>query len=314
MRAMNSLGFDDLQLFARLAALGSLSAVARERGVPVSQVSRRLRQIEAACGARLVHRNTHGLQLSAEGHTLLGYCQRLAGTLDELAAEFAGHSGQPRGLVRVAASSAIAQTQLLPSLPSLHQAHPLLQVDLVVGDALADLAREGIDIAIRTAQTLPDTLVARPLGLLGRALYAAPAYLAQAGMPHSPDALQQHRLITNSAVPALNHWPFTVDGQPVQRLAEGFWRANDTGGVLAMAVQGLGIARLATLAAQPLVQQGRLVPVLAELVDLQPVPIVAITASSRQRLPKIRACLDHWAQWFQQAATPPGPPAPVGGG
>src|SRR5678816_4441048 len=68
--AMDSLGFDDLRLFSRVAALGTLSAVARERDVPVSQVSRSLSRIEKACGARLIHRSTHGLALTAEGQTL----------------------------------------------------------------------------------------------------------------------------------------------------------------------------------------------------------------------------------------------------
>jgi DNA-binding transcriptional LysR family regulator len=39
---MRDLNFDDMHLFARLADLGMLSAVARERDVPVSQVSRAL--------------------------------------------------------------------------------------------------------------------------------------------------------------------------------------------------------------------------------------------------------------------------------
>ena len=86
---MDALGFDDLKLFARVAALGTLSAVARERDAPVSQVSRALSRIEKACGARLIHRSTHGLALTVEGETFLAYCQRLMATLDELEGEFA---------------------------------------------------------------------------------------------------------------------------------------------------------------------------------------------------------------------------------
>jgi DNA-binding transcriptional LysR family regulator len=79
---MDTLAFDDLKLFARVAALGSLSAAARERDVPVSQVSRALSRIEKTCGARLVHRSTHGLSLSAEGETFLEHCHRITGALD----------------------------------------------------------------------------------------------------------------------------------------------------------------------------------------------------------------------------------------
>lgn len=295
---MDALGLDDFKLFARVAALGTLSAVARERDVPVSQVSRALSRIEKTCGARLIHRSTHALALTPEGETFLAYSQRLLATTEELQGEFANKAQAPSGLVRVAASTVIAQYLLVPSLPVLEQRHPQLRVELEVSDRLADMAREGIDIAIRTTAALPDTMVARHIGSLGRALYAAPAYLARAGLPRQPDDLRQHRLIANSASTHLNVWPFVVEGQPLRFAAEGWWRTNDTGMAAAMVLQGLGIGRLATVAADPLVREGRLVPVLAEMVDPQPIPIYAVTAAARQRLPKLRACIDLWAEWF----------------
>jgi DNA-binding transcriptional LysR family regulator len=295
---MHTLAFDDLRLFARVAALGSLSAVARERDVPVSQVSRALARIEQRCGARLMHRSTHGLALTPEGGTFLGYCERLIGTLDELEGDFSARSEVVRGRVRVAASTVLARYQLLPSLAGLHALHPELRVDLEVADRQADMARDGIDIAIRSASDVPETMIARQIGRLGRALYAAPSYLAQAGTPQHPDELRQHTLIANSAAPHLNHWPFARDDQAWKLAIDGHWRANDSGLTASMVLEGLGIGRLAVIVAEPLVLQGRLLPVLADWVDAQPIPIVAVTASNRQRLPKIRACLTYWTEWF----------------
>lgn len=297
---MKELAFDDLQLFARVAELGTLSAVARERDAPVSQVSRSLARIEKTCGARLIHRSTHGLSLTPEGAIFLDYCQRLCGTLDELEGEFASKTREASGLVRVAVSSVIAQYQLLPSLQGLVQRHPQLRLALEVSDRLTDMARDGIDIAIRTSVNLPETAVARQIGTLGRALYATPGYLASAGTPTHPDDLRQHRLITNSAVTQLNHWPFLSDGKRTMVVADGQLRANDTNMVASMTLEGLGIARLSTISAVPLVRQKRLVPVLADHVDPQPMPIYAVTAGARHRLPKIKACIDYWADWFKR--------------
>lgn len=297
---MKELAFDDLQLFARVAELGTLSAVARERDAPVSQVSRSLARIEKTCGARLIHRSTHGLSLTPEGAIFLDYCQRLCGTLDELEGEFASKSREASGLVRVAVSSVIAQYQLLPSLQGLVQRHSQLRLALEVSDRLVDMARDGIDIAIRTSVNLPETAVARRIGTLGRALYATPGYLASAGTPTHPDDLRQHRLITNSAVTQLNHWPFLSDGKRTVVVADGQLRANDTNMVASMTLEGLGIARLSTISAVPLVRQKRLVPVLADHIDPQPMPIYAVTAGARHRLPKIKACIDYWADWFKR--------------
>jgi DNA-binding transcriptional LysR family regulator len=295
---MRDLQFDDMHLFTRVADLGTLSAVARERDVPVSQVSRSLARIEKACGARLIHRSTHGLSLTAEGQTFRDYCNRMTITLDELEGEFASKSSEVSGLVRVAASTVVAQYQLVPSLEGLGARHPRLRVELEVGDRLADMARDGIDIAIRTVSNLPDTVIARQIGTLGRALYAAPSYAKAFGLPAHPDALKEHRLITNSAVTVLNEWPFVTQGKPFLVAAEGHWRTNDTNMAATMVLNGLGIGRLATLVGDVLVGRKLLVPVLEEFVDPRPVPVYAMTAGGRHRLPKIKACIDYWAEWF----------------
>lgn len=296
---MDGLTFDDLKLFARVASMGTLSAVARERDVPVSQVSRALARIEKTTGVKLMHRSTHALALTPEGETFLDYCHRITGSLDELEGEFSAKTREASGVVRVAASTVMAQYRVLPSLPGLHARHPRVQVELEVSDRLADLARDGIDIALRTSSgPLPDTVVARQIGTHGRALYATAGYLAEAGVPQHPDELAQHRLVTNSAATNLNLWPFVADGRSLTVQAHGFWRTNDTAVAANMVLMGLGIGRLSTIAAAPLVKQGRLVPVLPALVDQQPSPVYAVTAGTRHRLPKIKACIDYWVEWF----------------
>jgi DNA-binding transcriptional LysR family regulator len=107
-----------------------------------------------------------------------------------------------------------------------------------------------------------------------------------------------HALVTNSAVAPLNEWPFRVDGEERTFSARGTWRASDTGMAASMIVQGLGIGRVATLVGDPLVAQGLLVPVLAGFVDPKPAAVFAVTAPTRHRLPKIKACLDYWQEWF----------------
>ena len=295
---MRNLQFDEMALFARVAELGSLSAVARERDVPVSQVSRTLSRLEAACGARLMNRSTHGLSLTDEGRTFLDYSRRALDTIEELEGAFAERTGEPSGVVRVAASTVVAQYQLVPSLQGLAQRHPRLQIELEVGDRLLDMARDGIDISIRSSSALPDTVVARQIGTLGRALYASPSYAQERGLPRKPEDLASHTLITNSAVTMLNEWPFRVDGEAWTWPAQGQWRANDTNMAASMVLEGLGIGRLATLVGEALVHEKRLVRVLENYVNLNPSPVFAVTASGRHRLPKIRACIEYWAEWF----------------
>ena len=78
----------------------------------------------------------------------------------------------------------------------------------------------------------------------------------------------------------------------------GWCRSNDTNMCTTMVLQGLGIGRLATLVGDVLVRQQLLLPVLEKFVDQKPVAVHAVTAGTRHRLPKIKACLDYWTAWF----------------
>ncbi len=292
------MNLNDLKLFQRVAELGTLSAVARERDVAVSQISRSVSQLEAEHGVRLLRRTTHGLSLTAEGEVFLGYCRNITQTLDELDGEFASRTRDVRGVVRIAVSANVAQHVIVPGLPALTAKHPGLIVDLQVSDALVDMSRDGIDIAIRTGSTHTEEVVARQIGSHGRRLYATPAYLKKHGKPKHPDDLLAHRLITSSTTPRLNDWPFVIDGRRVVRTVHGHARASTTAVTQAMLLAGLGICRVHDLIAAPLVKRGELVEVLARFTDDQPVPVYAVMLPERHRLPKIKACVDFWATWL----------------
>ena len=305
------LQLDDVALFTRIAELGTLSAAARERDVPVSQVTRSLARLEAACGVRLLHRNTHGLSLTDEGDTFLAYSRRLLDTTAELSSELSGKINGPSGWVRVSVSPLMAQMVIAPSLPSLYARYPQLHIDICADDRLADMARDGIDIAVRTGAPHGENLAARQIGMNRRALYASPAYLATHGMPQHPDELAQHRLIGNSASPILNHWPLSAGGKPAELVVKGHTRSDNSAVLLTLVEQGVGIARINDVLAQPLVARGALVAVLPGYFESTDVPIYAVMLQERHRLPKVRACIDHWGHWLTQMSLKASSQAPA---
>ena len=302
------LQLDDVALFARIVELGTLSAAARERNAPVSQVTRALVRLEAACGARLLHRSTHGLSLTDEGAAVLAHGRRILDTAQELDSELSGRTGGPAGWVRISVSLVLAQAIIAPGLSALHDRHPRLHLDIAADDRMADMARDGIDIAIRTGTTHSDNLVARPIGVLTRSLYAAPAYIERHGLPR-----QAQRLSVALAVLPISRWRSRSSGwrgpdkAEHEFIVQGHTRTDNTAVVVALAQHGAGIARIVDLVAQPLVKIGALVPVLPAQFSTTPVTMFAVMLQERHRLPKIRACIDHWAQWMAQLA-----PAPAG--
>ena len=302
-----ALTLDDFMLFSRVADLRNLSAVARERDVPPSQVSRALARIEQACGARLVHRSTHGLSLTEEGDSVAAHGAQMLMLADALDAELDERRGEPSGLVRVATSAAFALV-LVATLQPLRERHARLRIEIAADDRLVDMARDGIDIAIRTGAPR-DGLVAREIGHHHRLLVAAPAYVARHGRPRHPDELNQHVLIANSVSPVINRWPFVVDGQRREVRVSGTLRSDNSGVTLAMALQGLGIARISSAVAAPMLAQGLLLALLEPYAERQSSPISAVMLAGRQRLPKVQVCVAHFAQWFSANSAAPAPAA-----
>ena len=293
-----NLQLDDVALFVRILELGSLSGVARERNVPVSQVTRALARLEKTCQARLLHRNTHGLSATDEGDDFLLHARRLLDTTAELQGTLSGRAGGPSGWVRLSVSAILAQAVIAPSLPDLYERYPGLHIDISADDRMVDMARDGIDVAIRTGSLVSDNVVARPIGQLTRSLYAAPSYVKRFGVPKNREALGQHRLLTNTTSPTLNRWASRRDA--VEVLARGHTRTDNTAVVVALLLSGVGIARIVDLVALPLVNSGALVRVLSHEFATDPVPMFAVMLQERHRLPKVRACIDHWADWLSR--------------
>ncbi|MBT0963857.1 LysR family transcriptional regulator [Denitromonas iodatirespirans] len=295
---MNQLSLDDFSLFIEIAAAGSLSTVARARNVVPSRISRALARIEAECALRLVHRSTHGLSLTDDGALFLDHARRVVEAQRQLQDELSDRSRSVSGRVCIGVGQLLAEHVLIPQLARLRVMHPRLSVDLHIDDRMASLAGEGIDIAVRAGVPPADTMIVRPLGTHGRALYAAPGYLDTHGTPRTPADLDDHTLISNLAAPQHNRWAFVIDGAPLTREVDGQVRANSSAAVVSLALAGAGIARLNDVLATAMVAQGRLRPVLGSYMAPSRHPIYAAILAERDRAPKIRATMDFLQRCF----------------
>ena len=295
---MKNLTLDDFTLFVEVAAAQSLSKVARARDVAASHVSRHFARIETECHLRLAHRTTHSLSLTDDGEVFLEYAHRIVNEHAQLRGSLTTRAQAVSGTVRIGVSQLFAQYVLIPRLAELRATHPSLHVDLHIDDRLVNMASEGIDIAVRAGVAPADTLIARNLGDHGRALYAAPAYLKKHGVPRLPADLQEHSLITNTAVAAHNRWQFLVKGQTIYQEVRGQVRVNSSAAVVALAVAGAGVGRIHDVVGKQMAAQGKLKPVLARYTGPQKYPVYAAILAERHRAPKIRATMDFLAICF----------------
>ena len=254
------LRFDDLQLFVRAADLGSLSAAARVMDMSPAVASAALKRIETQLGARLLARSTRSLRLNAEGEGFLEYARTALASLDEGRRLLARGQDQVSGVLQLSAPSDFGRNLLLPWLDEFQREHPQLTVRLLLGDRIADLFRQPVDIALRYGEPEDSSLVALPVAPNNRrVLCASPDYQARQGEPHQLEQLLQHNcLLYMLGTRVHDHWQFNDGKRELGLTVSGNRFSDDADVVRLWAIAGQGIAYKSWLDVAGDVQAGRL--------------------------------------------------------
>ena len=262
------LRFDDLQLFVRAADLGSLSAAARVMDMSPAVASAALKRIEAQLGSRLLARSTRSLRLTAEGEGFLEYARTALASLDEGRRVLARGQDEVSGVLQLSAPSDFGRNLLLPWLDEFQREHPQLTVRLLLGDRIADLFRQPVDIALRYGEPEDSSLVALPVAPDNRrVLCASPDYLARKGEPRQLEQLLQHNcLLYMLGTRVYDHWQFNDGKRELGLTVSGNRFSDDADVVRLWAVAGQGIAYKSWLDVAGDVQTGRLKVLLPGLV------------------------------------------------
>lgn len=287
-----------LTVFRRVAELESFSGAARELGLSNTAVSKNVRELEAALGARLIHRTTRRLHLTAAGED---YYRRAAAILDELAAADAAvmeSSDAPRGLLRVSAPMSLGLTLLAPAVGEFLATYPELRVELELNDRKVDLIREGFDVALRGGGPLADSsLVARKLMPLDRYVCGSPGYFERHPEPERPEDLAHHRCLIYSLSDQPTRWTFRRG--PTTRSVDiaGPLRVNSSLALVSAAVAGAGLAWVPAFAVEQELQRKTLRPVLREW-QSEPQALYVLFPQHQQTSHKVRRFIDWLAGRF----------------
>lgn len=181
--------------FIDAADAGSFAAAARLQGVSTAAISKNIAGLEQALGVRLMNRTTRKLSLTEEGAAFLQQARIAIAALDTAVDTVVAGKMETRGHVRISTSAAFGREQLLPALPGLRQRYPGLSVEVDFDDRVTDIVRDGYDLAIRGGRIVDSSLISRPVCQLNMVLVASPDYLAQQGVPQTPEDLKKHHLI-----------------------------------------------------------------------------------------------------------------------
>lgn len=259
---------DDLAFFQRLAQCGSLTATARELGMSLSAVSKRLKQLEARLGVELASRTTRRLTLTAEGELYLSRGSMILDELGELEETLGDRQAQLSGRLRINATFGFGRCHIAPLVSQFTAQHAHLDVLLELTNFPVNLSDHGFDIGIRVGEPPDSRLVARRILANRRVLCAAPDYFASRSLPQSPGDLAGHQCLVlreNDSDYAV--WRFVRrDRSEKERSVKvgGRLASNDGEVITRLALDGHGIMLRSWWDVHHHLAEGRLVELLPE--------------------------------------------------
>ncbi|MFT0631106.1 LysR substrate-binding domain-containing protein [Pseudomonas sihuiensis] len=282
-----------MQVFVRVAEVGSFIKAAQTLALPASTVTSSVKNLEKYLQVRLLNRTTRRVSLTHEGARYLAQCREILALIEHTESSLTDSAKRPQGRLRVDMPGGIAHFIVMPNLQDFYRRYPDIYLMIGVNDRQVDLVQEGVDCVIRTGELNDSTLVARPLGRFRWVTCASTAYLKENGTPQTPEDLSHHRAIHyfSDRARRVGDMHFVRGAEKLSAPVKGVAAVNETGLYIKMCLEGFGLAQLAERIVSEHLQEGRLVEVLA---DWQPasVPVNLLYPNQRFLSPAVRAFAD----------------------
>ncbi|HSB95865.1 MAG TPA: LysR family transcriptional regulator [Spongiibacteraceae bacterium] len=297
-----------MSMLLSVTEMGSLSAAGRALKIPLATLSRRISDLEALLGTRLLIRSTRKLTLTDAGIAYVAAARRILEQVEDAERAAAGEFIVPKGELVVTAPVMFGRLHLLPVVAEFLATFPQINIRLMLADRNVNLIDDHVDMAVRIGKLPDSSMIATQIGALRTLTCASPALLAHHGIPQTPDDLTRFPCVTVDAPMPSPSWRFQRAQSKVALDVPILPRLTVTTAEAAAqaAVLGIGVTRLLHYQVAEPVERGELQIVLAAYEpELVPVHLVHV---ARGQMPlKMRSFLDFAAPRLRQvlSAMPP---------
>ncbi len=279
---------------------GSLSAAARRRGAPLATVSRKVAELEAHLGTRLLIRSARRLTLTDAGSAYVAACKRILEDVEEAERAAGGEYQVPKGDLAITSPVVFGRLHVLPVVTAFLKAYPAIDIRLALADRVFNLIEDHVDLAVRIGALPDSSLVAARVGTIRRVTCGSPDYFAERGIPQSPKDLAAHDCITLEALMPADRWTFAKGNAALTVGVHSRLAVNTAEAAIDAAVAGIGVTRVLSYQVASAIRAGTLAIVLEEF-EPSPWP-VSLVHTGQPRLPlKLRAFLDFAAPRLRAA-------------
>jgi DNA-binding transcriptional LysR family regulator len=297
-----------LTVFTRVVDAGGFSAAARKLDMSTTMVSNHVQALEDRLGVRLLNRTTRHVSVTEIGRTYYERCVQVLAQIDEADRLASEMHATPRGKLRLYTNASMVGF-IGPVVGDFIAAHPLVSVDLSIGERMVDLIEEGYDLAIRTTPPPDSSLIVRRLTPWRHVLCCAPRYLELHGAPATADELARRNCLRYAHYPFGDQWHFTgPNGESIAVPISGNFVTNNPEALKHMGLAGHGVLLGPSFLIADELRAGRLVRVLEELTPIE-LSVNALYPHRHHLATTVRRFIDLLAErlaehrnWLQPAA------------
>jgi len=292
-----------LPTFVKVVEMESFSGAAKAMGMTKSAVSKQIQALEDTLMVRLLNRTTRSVRLTDEGAYFYHQARQVVEAVSEAERSVQHLNKNPSGVLKITAPESFGHYHLASALAEFAATYPEIILETEFTNRFANIAEEGIDVAIRIASLTDSSLIARKLARCQMVLAASPEYLARHGTPTHPDQLINHRFIEYSYADRPKEWRYREpSGKMGVAPIQVAMRSNSGEMLREAALAGIGIVAAPSFMLGGDIKAGKLVQLLAEFAAEPERNIYALFPHNRHMSAKVRLFVDFIAQRF--AGTP----------
>lgn len=296
-----------MRAFIRVVEMGNFTRASEALGTPKATVTNLIQGLETHLKTKLLNRTTRRVIVTTDGALYYERAMQIVAEIDELDGSLSHSQTNPGGRLRVEMAGAFADGLVIPALSDFNRKYPDISIDLGVGDRTVDYLAENVDCALRGGPPGDQSLIARRVAEVSMITCAAPAYLAQSGMPSHPAALEpDHHCVNYFMASSYRSLPmiFERGDETVEVKARYAVAVNDARSYVTAALSGLGVATLPWFMAAEHLRSGALVPLLPDW-QIAPIPLYIVYPPNRHLSNKVRVFVDWLVRLLADAALNP---------
>ncbi|BBP43260.1 LysR family transcriptional regulator [Thiosulfativibrio zosterae] len=288
---------EEIEIFIRVVEAGGVGKAAEQLNMAKSAVSRRLADLEARLGIKLISRTTRTSNLTEAGRLYYEKSLRWLEALEEMNHEVSNQNAYLMGSLRMSVPLSFGLLHLKPAIEAFAKQHPQLHLEIDFTDRKVNLIEEGLDLALRIGRLQDSSIQARKLFRAQLGLYASPDYLAEKGEPKTFEDLEHHAILRYSNDPNPKLEMTDANGQLYEMPIKGNMSANNGEFLRDMAAAGQGLVVLPSFIAWQAEQQGALKRILPDF-GIADVAGYLVYPQNRYLPQKSRLFIDYLAAYF----------------